>query len=86
MYCSDVSGAFDKVRSERLVTKLEHLGVRGKLLHFLSSWLENREAIVVADGACSRKAMLYNMVFQGTVLGPPLWNVYFSDARSAVST
>ena len=84
LYCSDVSGAFDKVRSDRLVEKLEHLGVRGKLLTLLTSWLENRDAVVTVDGFCSEKAVLCNMVYQGTVLGPPLWNVYFADARLSV--
>ena len=84
LYCSDVSGAFDKVESVRLLTKLEHVGVRGQLLTFLASWLMNREAIVIADGSSSSKALLCNMVYQDTVLGPPLWNVYFSDARNTV--
>ena len=26
-----------------------------------------------------------NMVYQGTVLGPPLWNVYYADAALAVN-
>ena len=26
-----------------------------------------------------------NMVYQGTVLGPPLWNIYFADLASAVN-
>ena len=25
------------------------------------------------------------MVYQGTVLGPPLWNVYYADAAVAVN-
>ena len=28
---------------------------------------------------------LSNSVFQGTVLGPPLWNVYYQDARRHVN-
>ena len=84
LYCSDVAGAFDKVSTEKFLAKLVHLGVRGKLLNFLSSWLESRDAIVIVDGSCSSKAVLRNMVYQGTVLGPPLWNVFFADARFPV--
>ena len=29
--------------------------------------------------------MLRNSVFQGTVLGPPLWNIFYRDASSATS-
>lgn len=28
--------------------------------------------------------MLENMVFQGTVLGPPLWNIFYADAKAAI--
>ena len=81
LYCSDVSGAFDRVPSDRLLEKLQRAGVGGKVLKLLGSWLNTREAVVVVDGAMSDKAVLQNMVFQGTVWGPPLWNTFFADAR-----
>ena len=28
---------------------------------------------------------IQNMVYQGTVLGPPLWNIYYADAAMAVN-
>ena len=28
--------------------------------------------------------LLRNMVFQGTVLGPTLWNLFYEDARRAI--
>ena len=36
---------------------------------------------MVVDGAFSTEMMLTNMVYQGPVWGPPLWNSYFADAR-----
>eukprot|EP00969_Alexandrium_andersonii_P030503 1330548-Alexandrium_andersonii.AAC.1 len=27
-----------------------------------------------------------NMVFQGTVFGPPLWNIFFADAHLAIES
>ena len=83
VYCSDVSGAFDRVETGRLLNKLRALGVGDKLLKLVGSWLEDREAVVIVDGRCSKKARLTNMVYQGTVWGPPLWNSYFGDARRA---
>ena len=53
----------------------------GRLLKVVSSWLEERTAEVVVEGAYSDKAALSNSVYQGTVWGPPLWNVFFEDAR-----
>lgn len=84
LYCSDVSGAFDRVATDRLLRKLEARGVRGKALKLLGSWLEERRAVVVVDGKRSEEAVLQNMVYQGTVWGPPLWNTYFCDSSAAV--
>ena len=52
---------------------------------FLASWLSDREAVVVAEESLSTPFDLTDSVFQGTVLGPPLWNQHFSDARASVN-
>ena len=38
LYCSDVSGVFDKVRAERLVDKLRKLSVPEEWVALFSSW------------------------------------------------
>ena len=81
LYCSDVSGAFDRVETNRMTEKLQRLGVRGRLLRLVGSWLQYRRAAVVVDGKFSKEMILTNMVYQGTVWGPPLWNCYFGDSR-----
>ena len=40
---------------------------------------------MIVDGVGSPPSRLANFVFQGTVLGPPLWNCYYEDARRAVN-
>ena len=55
VYCSDVSGAFDKVQSDRLVAKLDAIGVPSQMLKVLSSWLEKRKAHVVVEGNSPRR-------------------------------
>jgi hypothetical protein len=85
VYCSDVSGAFDKVPKERLLAKLEAKGIHPKLIKLISSWLEPRQATVVVGGAKSKPFRIQDMVFQGTVLGPQLWNLFFEDAAAAVN-
>ena len=84
MYCADVAGAFDRVDAERLVEKLQGLGVPHYLVKVLKSWLQPRGAQVILEGVRSRVLKLANMVFQGTVLGPPLWNAFYADCRTAV--
>ena len=40
---------------------------------------------VAVGGKFSRDMNIKDMVYQGTVLGPPLWNVYYADAALAVN-
>ena len=47
MYCSDVSGTFDRFNAQRLLTKLEAKGLRGALLKAFETWLAARQAVVV---------------------------------------
>ena len=44
-----------------------------------------RDAVVICDGAKSESFIISNIVFQGTVLGPPLWNSYFGTVQDAIS-
>ena len=82
LYCSDVSGAFDRVSRTRLCDKLRITGLHPDIVGFLESWLEDREARTIVGGKASRPELLANSVFQGTVLGPPLWNLFFEDTSS----
>ena len=73
VFCSDVSGAFDRVSAKRLLHKLKTRGVHQSLLKLIESWLGDRTAFVCVDGCLSEGFVLSNMFFQGTVLGLPLW-------------
>ena len=81
LYCSDVSGAFDRVCKERLSRKIRSIDIPQCLARFLESWLDDRQSVVVVEGAMSMIHPLTDSVFQGTVLGPLLWNLHFNDAR-----
>ena len=84
VYCSDVSEAFDRVLAERLLEKLRCKGVHPTMVALTESWLQQRTAHVVDEGQFSDKMVLKNMVFQSTVLGPSLWNLFYEDARRAI--
>jgi hypothetical protein len=84
IYCSDVAGAFDRVRSERLIAKLQAKGFHQSVIDLIASWLRPRAAHIVVGGARSQAMTLTDMVFQGTVWGPTLWNLFYEDARSAI--
>ena len=50
IYCSDVSGAFDRVSVDRLVAKLQAPTIHQKVISVLTSWLRQRTAHVVVGG------------------------------------
>jgi hypothetical protein len=85
LYCSDVSGAFDRVSSDRLVRKLFISGMHPKLFKLLCHWLHGRKSCVNVRGKQSGWNTLSNQVYQGTVLGPTLWNIFFADIGTAVN-
>ena len=80
---SDIAAAFDRVDRELLLRKLARTGLNTALLDFLADYLLPRLAQVVVNGAASETLTLSDMVFQGTVLGPSLWNVFFADVHGA---
>ena len=84
VYCSDVSGAFDRVSVPRLLEKLRTKRVPERWVTLFASWLRDRPAKVVVGGKHSQDLTLSNMVFQGTVWGPLLWNLFYEDAATPV--
>ena len=78
VFLSDISGAFDRVNSEKMQQKLGQSGVSRDFLNFFRNYLKPRVASVVVEGTQSEELVLENMIFQGTVLGPELWNVFFA--------
>ena len=55
------------------------------MIDVITSWLRERSAYVVVGGERSAQINLKNMVYQGTVFEPPLWNVFYEDARLAIN-
>ena len=85
-YLGDITGAFDRVCKEYLLAKLHAAGVGPTYLNFLDSYLQPRKAVVVVEGQRSDEIEIANQVFQGTVLGPRLWNTFFSDVAQPASS
>ena len=84
IYLADISGAFDKVSRPLLLAKLAQLGVAEAFLDFLNSYLLSRQGYVAVEGVLSECMMLTDMVYQSIVLGPTLWNAFFSDIATYV--
>ena len=87
VHLADVSGAFDRVSTPRLLQKLRAKKVPEPLVtvKVISSWLRQRQAVVAVAGKRSKPMLISNSVYQGTVWGPPLWNIYYEDTQLASS-
>ena len=84
LYCNDVASAFDRVSTVNLLAKLRRSGVHTQVAQVIADWLVGRHGEVIVQGSSSESFPLFNMTYQGTVWGPPLWNLYFADSPLAV--
>ena len=83
---SDFSKAFDRVPHERLLKKLDHYGIRGKILDWIRAFLTNRTQKVTVEGVVSESIHVKSGVPQGSVLGPILFLVFINDLPSSVQS
>ena len=72
----DFSKAFDKVNHRKLLIKMDHCGIRGKLLDWMKDFLSERTQQVVVNGESSTKEKVTSGAPQDTGLGTLLFLIY----------
>ena len=81
----DASKAFDRVNHQLLFQKLEHRGVPGYILRILIFWYENQTMYVRWGNLISEPFHVTNVVRQGGILSPYIFNVYIDDLSTRLN-
>ena len=58
--------------------------MRDDMIKVFEAWLAERKAVVACGGQHGDPIQLKNMIYQATVWGPWLWNLFYEDARLAL--
>ena len=76
MVLLDLYCAFDSLRHDILISRLEIIGINGSVLKRLKSYILNRSSSVkFCDFSSDHRPLLYGIP-QGSDLGPHLFSIY----------
>lgn len=75
----DISKAFDSINHKILIKKLYKYGIRGYILEWIESYLDNRSQITYHKSYSSKILKIKQGIPQGSILSSLLFNVFIND-------
>ena len=81
----DLTKAFDVIRHDILLKKLEYAGIRGSISTWFKSYLNKRPQRTKANGINSDYLTVKTRVPQGSFLGPLSFLIYVNDLKNVIN-
>ncbi|UYV66947.1 SIRT1 [Cordylochernes scorpioides] len=80
----DLSQAFNRVWKEKLILKLDELGIEGSMLSWISNFLSKRTIQVNFNNIKSKTTRIYQGLPQGSILSTIFFNIYLNDVHTFI--
>jgi hypothetical protein len=84
VWLADIKGAFDHACRDMMRCALTARGIPDGFIRVMTDWMSHRSVSVVVDGMHSEDHRITDQVFQGSVWGPTLWNLFIADVENPI--